>query len=666
MKFSLFILPLGFVGTDAGGFPKSKIEAIREKRKISAEFMAAMHSNPKVGTATKRGRRLDIAERKRQLREKLIKNARLLYNYESEGQDYGGSGGDYQNGGQYGYNNVQYDGGQYQSGKWNGNGVNGKYLNNNGGGDVNGWGSNWISEYAIDFDMTSKAFKYSGCAAMKTFDSSNGNENPFKTQTYVTFRLCPADSCNKYSLVGCSKNYGEYAIEMELYLESILEYYETRFEQYCEYCLTCDADVQIEAEEMLQECYFEKTLEQNEEYQNQQYQDGGNYNGNNYDSAYNNGNGLQSGYYSNAGGRKLDQGYTKEMYDGKGYWVNGNFVEGFWKDGVFYQYDDEVMETIRQCKKNQQQGNYQNYDCESLNECDEENEEYYPPCDTDNCGDYYNYCSELNGNVRDQSFDVTQYLQCAPYTTTQGKTFYIGPHCADNQYSISLGVFSDEYCTTYIGKSVSLSQVIGYNVDASNIFQIPEECLSCDGKSDADEYIEQKQDQEYAGNGMYDGYTYSDKESAYYQVYVSAPDTDEDGVVAMCSTLYQSGAQCNRNLKSYRTYSQLMTKYELDVENRYCTFIDNIIYGSFDTNGDIVDLKSWRTKENYKELKMPVDQAIGLVTSLFLCFILSAYVLFMHRQIKRRKRGSTSPWVPSKNVNLEGYQIKQTGSTALV
>ena len=468
MKFSLLALPLVFAGADAAGFPKSKIAEIREKRKMSAEFMAAMHANPKIAAATRRGRHLDVAERKRRLHEKLIKNARLLYNYNGN-SDYngGGSGGDYQNGGQYGYNDVQWDGGQYESGKWNGNGVNGKYLNNNGGGDMSGWGSNWASEYSIDFDMASKAFKYSGCATMKLFDDSDADESPIKAQTYVTFRLCPSDSCNKYSLVGCQKNYGEYAIEMETYLESILEYYETRFEQYCEYCLTCDDDVQLEAAEMLQQCYFEKTLEENANYQNQyqeNFQDGGSYNGNNYDGAYNGGNGLQGQYYysSSGNGRKLDGEYTQEMYDGKGYWVNGQFIEGFWKDGQFYQYDDEMMETIRQCKKNQQNGNYQNYNCDSLNECDEENEEDYPPCDTDVCGDYYTYCSELNGNVRDESFDVTEYLECAPYETEEGKTFYIGPHCADNHYSISLGVFSDQYCTNYVGNSISLSQVLGY------------------------------------------------------------------------------------------------------------------------------------------------------------------------------------------------------------
>lgn len=579
---------------------------------------------------------------------------------------------EYQYGGDYHYNNVQWDGGDYNNGQWNGQGVNGKYLNNKGydsnyeGADGD-WAGNWASEYNVNFDMSSRSFKYAGCASIKSFDEyfamKSKTLDPFKTQTYVTFRLCPADSCNKYSLMGCSKNYGEYVVEMESYLESIMEYYSQRYEEYCEYCLTCDSEVQLEATEMLQQCYFEKTMEAlNQESNGQNNGNNGNKK-NNYDGVYNNGNGLQSNSYQSSGGnRKLvydynnensdndnsgnaDTSYSKAMYDGNGYWSNGEFTEGYWKDGLFYQYDENIDAAIQNCKKNQNEGNYQDYDCSHLNDCDEQNQMDYPPCDNDVCGDYYTYCTELHGNMKNQTASSnTNFMSCTPYesfsfikeknvqtvqdgeeeyvtykykryayyTEGQGVMFYIGPHCSDDHYHLKLGVFSDENCADYIGDQVSVSQVLGFDFDDTNVFQLPEECLSCNGMADVIQYNENKY--EHQGDGKYDddiyaskqqgyyknqnmdgsasyqynenyyydngyeynpnnqyvdqnGRAYSDQEKEqktygvnanYYSTYVKAPDTDEDGVVAMCSTLYSASAQCNRKLDSYETYSQYM------------------------------------------------------------------------------------------------------------
>eukprot|EP00980_Cylindrotheca_fusiformis_P028548 scaffold22610_cov115-Cylindrotheca_fusiformis.AAC.1 len=715
---------------------------------MTHEFMAAMHDNPKIAQGSKLGRRkLHVQEKQRKLRENLMKKARKLTWNQAVTQEqiqtaansnqYGWGNQyqekDYQYGGQYHYNDVSYNGGSYKNGQWNGQGMNGKYLNNQGydnfaDGADGTWAGNWASEYNADFDMTSKSFKYAGCASIKNYDEQfamdSETNDPFKTQTYVTFRLCPAENCNKYSLMGCSRNYGEYVVEMESYLESIIEYYSQRYEEYCEYCLTCDSEVQLEASEMLEQCYFEKTMEelnQNSNANQATYSSGNNNNNKNknYDSVYNNGNGLQSNYYqsSSGGNRRLaynynantddefdddDQGeygqsntdgyYSKQMYDGNGYWVNGQFMEGYWKNGLFYQYDENIMATINNCKKGQYEGNYQDYDCSNLNDCDEQNQMDYPPCDNDVCGDYYTYCSELEGNVKNQtSSDNTNFMTCTPfesfsfvqeetddedqeqqnkkykryayYEEGEGIVFYIGPHCAGDHYHLTLGVFSDEYCENYIGDQVSVSQVLGFQFDSSNIFQLPEECLSCDGMADVmeyneynyehqgesrynDDYYSSKQqgyykvqngddtatyqynpnyrykydydpDEEYNPNSYYldeNGDPYDDDVSRqrvygangnYYSTYVNAPDTDDDGVVAMCSTLYSASAQCNRNLNSYKTYSQFMTNYELQLEKKYCTFIDNIVYGTYNSKGDIIlgggpfDLSSWRSRQNY-------------------------------------------------------------------
>jgi hypothetical protein len=104
------------------------------------------------------------------------------------------------------------------------------------------------------------------------------------------------------------------------------------------------------------------------------------------------------------------------------------------------------------------------------------------------------------------------------------------------------------------------------------------------GRYDDDYYASQQQgynaDDEYNPNNYYVdeyGQPYDDDASRqkgsnanYYSTYVKAPDTDEDGVVAMCSTLYSSSAQCNRNLNSYKTYSQFMVRNTTSLE----TFVE--------------------------------------------------------------------------------------------
>jgi len=154
----------------------ASIEEIRAQRRLNKDFLQAMHSNRNVAAAETKGR----AEKLRFLHENLIKASRQLQN-----------------------NNQGY--GSYQQGQ--------AYA------DVGTWnGENWEFDGEVPFDLTSRSFKYSGCASIKTYDVERAQENGngMVTDIFAVFRLCPADKCNKYSTAGCAKNYGEYAIEMKV------------------------------------------------------------------------------------------------------------------------------------------------------------------------------------------------------------------------------------------------------------------------------------------------------------------------------------------------------------------------------------------------------------------------------------------------------------------
>ena len=68
----------------------------------------------------------------------------------------------------------------------------------------------------------------------------------------------------------------------------------------------------------------------------------------------------------------------------------------------------------------------------------------------------------------------------ADYSMTTG---YIGPHC-DNGI-IGIGLFSDEYCTNYVGNKFDIFNVTEYEVEAATIdnIYVPDGCHTCAGEN---------------------------------------------------------------------------------------------------------------------------------------------------------------------------------------
>jgi hypothetical protein len=104
------------------------------------------------------------------------------------------------------------------------------------------------------------------------------------------------------------------------------------------------------------------------------------------------------------------------------------------------------------------------------------------------------------------------------------------------------------------------------------------------------------------------------------------------------------------NMNNFASISQYMSQYELDQESRYCAFIENIVYGAYDESGEIqlkpeqFDFNDWQNPQQYKKLKMPVDQALGLAASIILCVALLAAAAVTNRQLTR----DSTPWKPSR------------------
>ena len=85
-----------------------------------------------------------------------------------------------------------------------------------------------------------------------------------------------------------------------------------------------------------------------------------------------------------------------------------------------------------------------------------------------NLGGYYGVCPEYDTCAQYQKIKFkdnwSSYFECTEVQKSNGQTAYVGPHCASDGFTITLGVYSDENCYDYIGDGISISS-FGLNVE---------------------------------------------------------------------------------------------------------------------------------------------------------------------------------------------------------
>ena len=85
---------------------------------------------------------------------------------------------------------------------------------------------------------------------------------------------------------------------------------------------------------------------------------------------------------------------------------------------------------------------------------------YYRVCPEYNtCSSYKTLCEEEIDET------LTQYFECSEMESNNGQVAYIGPHCAEDGFTVTLGVYSDQNCNQYIGNGVDIANFIGEEID---------------------------------------------------------------------------------------------------------------------------------------------------------------------------------------------------------
>ena len=83
--------------------------------------------------------------------------------------------------------------------------------------------------------------------------------------------------------------------------------------------------------------------------------------------------------------------------------------------------------------------------------------------------DEYDACPEYDTckyykNV-EYTDEYSQWFGCTEVEKNNGQVAYVSPHCAEDGRTITLGVYSDEKCYTYIGAGVDVSNFIGEELE---------------------------------------------------------------------------------------------------------------------------------------------------------------------------------------------------------
>ena len=103
------------------------------------------------------------------------------------------------------------------------------------------------------------------------------------------------------------------------------------------------------------------------------------------------------------------------------------------------------------------------------------------------CSNYNQVCNEnQNQNNGDdgqgqEQMEMDQFFECVQVQNeNNGYAYYLGPHCGSDGFTISIGLYSDETCSTYIGQEKSVYDATGLDLSELDMtIYTPKECQSC-------------------------------------------------------------------------------------------------------------------------------------------------------------------------------------------
>eukprot|EP00587_Corethron_hystrix_P004337 CAMPEP_0113310272 /NCGR_PEP_ID=MMETSP0010_2-20120614/7982_1 /TAXON_ID=216773 ORGANISM="Corethron hystrix, Strain 308" /NCGR_SAMPLE_ID=MMETSP0010_2 /ASSEMBLY_ACC=CAM_ASM_000155 /LENGTH=400 /DNA_ID=CAMNT_0000165691 /DNA_START=99 /DNA_END=1301 /DNA_ORIENTATION=+ /assembly_acc=CAM_ASM_000155 len=225
-------------------------------------------------------------------------------------------------------------------------------------------------------------------------------------------------------------------------------------------------------------------------------------------------------------------------------------------NGCSYDYAEYVvdMDTYVAAMIQMKQESVENT-CNTCNENCQVDDQYAGDL-SDDCQSCLNECDSYE-NMEDNGYgDASQYTECAQFGGDDDAEYSIGPYCSDDGSKISIGVFSDEYCSGEpTGKDAG--SMLGYANGLSDYLlsaTYSTDCVSClqevnDDEDQADDY---------------------------------EPETSET-----CQELYESAGKCESPSNFAGGYLEYYDSQSAN-EETICNFISSLDSGTYDQTGEIV------------------------------------------------------------------------------
>ena len=267
------------------------------------------------------------------------------------------------------------------------------------------------------------AFKFGKCQKIQRFSDKAVEEGLYSsivTDDIVVFRLCPERRCSAKEEYGCTAGYGEYAMNLNDYLRTMMYYEQDKMQNLCMFCTACQYGNRRSLEEEEEEANNDKVVNDD-----------------------------------NDGNSKEQTENAYQSYNKSGY--GGNYNN-------YYNGDDDDEYTD--------------------DNADDNSEGYFSTSDACNtysnvCQQYSSSC--YNGEYQDANYlDYLDYFDCVQ-VEYQNTYYYVKPTCDANNNQITMGVFYDPSCSQYAGNDININKVTGMSfskdifTDASD-----QECVACD------------------------------------------------------------------------------------------------------------------------------------------------------------------------------------------
>jgi len=176
--------------------------------------------------------------------------------------------------------------------------------------------------------------------------------------------------------------------------------------------------------------------------------------------------------------------------------------------------------------------------------------------DDDSCQSCMNECNAYE-TLEDNGYgDASQFVECGGAQADDDAQYSIGAYCSDDGYKISIGVFTDEYCSQLVD-GLDAASFLGYTGLSDHILRATydTDCVSC--------LVEPEDDDAYRA------------------------DDYEDETAEMCQELYDAAGKCESPTSFSGGYLDYYSS-QASNEEVICTFISSLDSGTYDQSGEIM------------------------------------------------------------------------------